>query len=549
MKTLAPDLIRPVRLVLLSFLVAQSLLVWVRCQAFTASGQLTDMTAQETKEKSKTEPSKKEKGLPLKPDRTIEFTTDEGTWVSLDVSPDGKTIVFELLGDLYTVPIAGGEAKAITTGLAFDSQPSYSPDGKRIAFVSDRDGADNLWIADADGSDPRPLTKDKQSLFASPAWTPDGDYVLVSRQPQLPWGAFELWMYHVRGGSGVQVTKGKPKPDAKPDDYVNAIGAVASRDGKHLYYTRRNKLFNAYNNLRFPLSQVVRRDRMTGDEDTITEARGSAFRPVLSPDGTKLVYGTRVDNETGLRIRDLATGEERWLKLPVQHDEQESRYTRDLIPGYAFTPDGKSVLAAYGGKIHRIDVETGEDKVIPFSARVSQPVGSRLNFPVRVDDGPVRARLIQAPSPSPDGKRLAFSALTRLYVMDLPGGKPRQLSAGDAREFHPTWSPDGRVARLRELVARGGPHLEAARRRQGRAHAAHASPRLLSRPGLVARRQADRGPSRTSTRAGREPRSSSAPAPGSTWSGSPPTAATPRSSARPAVPAGPTSPRSRIGST
>ena len=113
-------------------------------------------------------------------------------------------------------------------------------------------------------------------------------------------------MYHVRGGSGVQVTKGKTKPDFKRDDYVHAIGAVASKDGKYLYYTKRNKLFNAYNNLNFPLSQVTRRDRVTGDEDTITEAHGSGFRPVVSPDGTKLVYGTRVDNQTGLRIRDLA---------------------------------------------------------------------------------------------------------------------------------------------------------------------------------------------------------------------------------------------------
>ncbi len=203
----------------------------------------------------------------MKPNRTIEFTTEEGTWVSLDVSPDGKTIVFELLGDLWTVPIAGGDAKAITTGIAFDSQPRYSPDGKSIAFVSDRDGCENLWVANSDGSSPRPLTKEKQSVFASPSWTPDGDYVLVSRQPQLPWGAFELWMYHVRGGSGVQVTKGKPKPDAKPEDYSHAIGAVATHDGKHFYYTKRPKLFNAYNNLQFPLSQVVRRDRTTGDEE------------------------------------------------------------------------------------------------------------------------------------------------------------------------------------------------------------------------------------------------------------------------------------------
>jgi Tol biopolymer transport system component len=416
---------------------------WVEDRTLANSTQVKDRDERESKDK-KDQSKKKAQGLPLNPDRTVEFTTDEGTWVSLDVAPDGKTILFELLGDLYSVPISGGEAKAITRGLAFDSQPSYSPDGKMIAFVSDRGGAENLWVAKSDGSEPVPLTKDKQSLFTSPSWTPDGEFILISRQPQLPWGSFELWMYHVRGGTGVPVTKGKPKPDSKPDEWVHAVGAVASKDGKHLYYTKRNKMFNAYNNLRFPLSQIARRDRVTGDEDAITEARGSAFRPVLSPDGTKLVYGTRVDNETGLRLRELATGEERWLKLPIQRDEQESRFTRDLIPGYAFTPDGQSVLAACGGKIHRLDVRTGADQVIPFSARVSQPVGSRLIFPVRVDDGPVRARLIQDPEPSPDGKHLAFSALTRLYDMDLPEGKPRQLSAEGAHEYHPSWSPDGK---------------------------------------------------------------------------------------------------------
>ena len=396
--------------------------------------------------------------MPLKSNRTIEFTTDEGTWVSLDVSPDGKTIVFDLLGDLYTVGIGGGEAKAITTGMPYDASPRYSPDGNSITFVSDHDGAENLWVAAKDGTNARPLSKDKQSLFVSPSWSPDGEYVIVSRQPQLPWGAFDLWMYHIRGGSGVAITNGKTKPDAKGDDYVHSIGAVASRDGKHLYYTKRNKLFNAYNNLDFPLSQIARRDRTTGDEDTITGAPGSGFRPLLSPDGSKLVFGTRVDNQTGLRIRDLATGEERWLKLPVQRDEQESRFTRDLIPGCAFTPDGKFVLAAYGGKIHKLDAQTGAESVIPISVRVSLPVGSRLNFPIRVDDGPVQARLIQEPELSPDGKHLAFSALTKLYTLDLPDGKPRQLSTGDAREFHASWSPDGKSLAYVSWAPEGG-HL------------------------------------------------------------------------------------------
>lgn len=395
----------------------------------------------ETKDKDKDK--KKDEGLPLAPDRTIEFETGEGTWISLDVSPDGKTVLFELLGDLYAVPLEGGETKPLTTGPAFDSQPRYAPDGKSFVFVSDRDGGDNIWIAKADGSDAKALTKDKQSIFASPAWTPDGDYIIAARQTQLPWGVFELWMYHVKGGAGLTVTKGKPRADATPDQWSHGVGGVCSPDGKFLYYTKRQKFFNAYN-VTYPLSQIVRRDRLTGDEDTITDAQGSAVRPLLSPDGNTLVYGTRIDGETGLRIRNLSSGEERWLKRPVQHDEQESRFTRDFLPGYAFTPDGKEVVVAYNGAIHRINVETGDDRAIPFKAKVSQRVGSRLNFPARVDDGPVRVRLVQEGEPSPDGKRLAFSALTRLYTMDLPGGRPARLDDTDAREFHPTWSPDGK---------------------------------------------------------------------------------------------------------
>src|SRR5271165_1312905 len=382
----------------------------------------------------------KKPGLPLTPERKIEFDTDEGTWLSLSSSPDGRTILFDLLGDLYTVPMEGGEARRITSGLPFDSQPIYSPDGQWIAFTSDRDGAENLWIAKADGSEPKQLSRDKESEFASPSWTPDGQYVLVSRaEPGL--GANEIWMYNVLGGKGVQVTKTRTSPTTPRDQMLNDLGPVASPDGKYFYYARRKRNFSY--NVNFPLWQIVRRDRVTGDEDTITDEGGSAIRPVLSPDGKKLVYGTRFDTETGLRIRDLTTGEDRWLKYPIQRDDQESRATRDTLPGYAFTPDGKDLLACYGGKIHRIQVATGEDRVIPFHAQVSLDAGPSLKFASRVEEGPVKARLIQEPVQSPDGSRIVFSSLTHLYAMDLAAGGPGRLTSGDAREYQPAWSPDG----------------------------------------------------------------------------------------------------------
>jgi Tol biopolymer transport system component len=391
--------------------------------------------------------------LPLKPERKIEFTVDEGTWLSLAVSPDGKSILFDMVGDLYTLPIQGGQAKRITSGLPFDSQPVFSPDGKMIAFTSDRDGADNLWIANADGSDPKQLSKDKQGDFISPAWTPDGEYVLVSRSPE-GLGTHEIWMYNIHGGSGVQVTKSSPTPTTTPQQRLNFMGAIASPDGKYFYFARRTGGFSY--NVTLPLWQIVRRDRVTGDEDVITSAPGSAFRPVLSPDGKQLVYGTRFDTESGLRIRDLNTGADRWLKYPIQRDDQESRATRDVLPGYSFMPDGKELIVFYGGKINRVQVATGESSTIPFKADVSLDLGPQLKFESRVEEGPVHARLIQAPVQSPDGKRLALSSLTHLYGLAIPGGKAERLTTGDSREYQPAYSQDGQYVAYVTWSEQGG---------------------------------------------------------------------------------------------
>ncbi len=390
-------------------------------------------------------------GLPMRPERKIEFTTDEATWQSVDLSPDGKTIVFDILGDIYRIPIAGGQAQLLLGGMAFESQPKYSPDGRSIAYVSDRDGAENIWIADADGKNARKLSSDDQSIFCSPFWTPDGKNVVATRgNRRMP---FQLWMFSVDGTASRAV---QPQREGGGGQFQN-LGGLASPDGKYFYYARRDGAITG-SNLQFPIWQVARLDRQSGEELILTRTPGSAFRPVLSPDGSKLVYATRHDTQTGLRMLDLKTEEDHWLKYPVQRDDQEELLysSMDLLPGYVFTPDGKSLIISIGGKIHRIDIATGADTVIPFVAQVSQDIGPKLEFPERVETGPVRARIIQTPVESPDGKRLAFSALTHLYVIDLPSGKPRRVTSQELGEYMPVWSPDSQWLAYVTWTDKGG---------------------------------------------------------------------------------------------
>ena len=410
--------------------------------------------------------TKAEEGsLPLEPGRTVEFQVEEGTWLSLDLSPEGRTLVFELLGDLYELDIAGGRAKRVLGGLAFETQPAYSPDGLQIAFLSDRSGSENLWIAARDGSLPRQVsfTTDGGN-FASPAWSPDGSHIYVSRAGVEP-DLFRIWAYDVRGGSGFALEeverKSGPPWYASADHEAgsvnaapaqNALGAAPSPDGRHLYYSSKSGGFAAGSESP-AVWQLMRRDLAQGTVDVLAAPTGGAMRPILSPDGRSLVYATRVDTETTLRIRDLVSGADRLLLSATQPHARYEVPSRDLMPGSAFTPDGRALITTFGGKIQRVEVGTGAARVIPFTADVSLEIGSKVPEPRWQQPPTVRARVIQAPRQSPDGRQLAFSAFAQLHVM--PPAR-RRGRAPPTDEFHAARVSAGLVAgwalaRLRDL--------------------------------------------------------------------------------------------------
>jgi len=456
------------------------------------------------------------RGLPLLTNRTLSFTTSEGTWLSLDLSKDGRTLVFELLGDLYTLPIAGGEATRITSGQAYDMQPAFSPDGKRIAFISDRNGSENLWIANSDGSKPRAVTTTERENYMSPIWTRDGEYVIAAKGAQL-------WMYHENGGSGVQMTgatgpaaPGTPAPPAPaltgpafaPDPqflWVNVRGAAQTgfatrripgedeQDPSDAHYDPHREIRSSARAI--APYQIGQLDRETGRVHVRTHEHEGAFRPVPSPDGRWLVYATRHDARQALKLVDLTTGEDRWLKLDVQRDDSEGggARDRDVYPASAFTPDSRAIITGYGGKIWRVEVPSGAATEIPFTAKVDQQLGPLVRFDYPIEDGKLTVSQIRGARPSPDGRRLAFTALDRLWVADLPQGRgtkkerpaapaggsgqagatpppppppppapptirnARRLTGSTDVEHAPVWSPDGQfVAYVTWNDVRGG---------------------------------------------------------------------------------------------
>jgi Tol biopolymer transport system component len=381
-------------------------------------------------EKEKKE--KSNKNLPIKSDRSFDLNTDEGTWMSLDVSPDGNTIVFDLLGDIYSMPISGGKATRITKGMAFDSQPRFSPDGKSIAYVSDKSGGNNVWIRNLETNDSLQITKEKDNQTAFADWSKDGDYLIVSKGRRN----LKLHMYHKDGGKGIKLIE---EPSS-----LKIVQPEVGHDDRYIWYAHRSSSWQY--NARFPQYQISKYDRDSGEIKRETSRFGSAFTPTLSPNGKWMVYGTRFEDQTALRIRDLHTGDERWLAFPVQKDDQESQATLGVLPNMSFTPDSKSLIAFYGGKINKIPINGGESSIISFSVNEKIEIGPELKFDYEIsDDELLTISQIRDISLSPDRKYLAFTALNKLYTINLEDNSLNRLTNFDDEitEAMPKWSPDG----------------------------------------------------------------------------------------------------------
>ncbi len=377
------------------------------------------------------------------PYKDVSFSVNEGTWMNVDISPDGQTLVFDLLGDIYTIPVAGGSAKPLRTGLAFEVQPRFSPDGKKILFTSDAGGGDNIWTMNADGTNAKQVTKETFRLLNNGAWTPDGQYIVARKHftSGRSLGAGEMWMYHVSGGSGLQLTKRK-------NDQQDVNEPVVSPDGRYVYFDEDMYLGGFFQYNKDPNKQIfiVRRlDRETGNVENVTGGGGSAIRPQISHDGKTLSYIKRVRTKTVLFLRNLETGEEWPVYDNLSKDQTEAWTTFGAYTNYAFTPDDKSIIIWSNGKLNKIELSKVNSSVaIPFTVQVNQKVADAVRFQQNINPSDFKVNVIRHVVTSPDSKMIVFHALGHLYKKELPNGNPIRLTSLSDFEFEPAFSADGK---------------------------------------------------------------------------------------------------------
>ncbi|WP_316849031.1 amidohydrolase family protein [Pedobacter agri] len=374
--------------------------------------------------------------------KNFTLNTDEGTWMNLDVSPDGQEIAFDLLGDIYTMPIAGGQAKLISGGIAYDVQPRFSPNGRYISYTSDKSGGDNIWIMNRDGSGKKQVTKESFRLLNNATWMPNSEYIVARKHftAGRSLGAGEMWMYNINGGDGVQLTKRK-------NDQQDAGEPNVSPDGRYVYFSEDvtpGPNFEYSKDPNGTIYAIRQLDLTTGKLITLINEQGGACRPQVSPDGNLIAFVKRVRLKSTLYVQNIKTGEEWPVNEDLSHDQQETWAIFGVYPNFAWTPDSKSLVFYAKGKIRKTELGSLITSTIPFQVNTVQTVQQALHFEQPVFNNDFSAKMLRQLTTSPDGKTIVFNAAGYLYKQELPNGTPERLTNGLDFEFEPAFSPDGR---------------------------------------------------------------------------------------------------------
>ena len=373
---------------------------------------------------------------------SFNLNTNEGTWMNLDVSPDEKTIVFDLLGDIYSMPIKGGKATRLRAGLAYELQPRFSPNGKYISFTSDAEGGNNIWVMTADGKNAKSITKEKFRLLNNAVWTPDGKSLVARKHftSTRSVGAGEMWQYPLSGSAGLKLTKRK-------NDQQDVNDPSISSDGKYLYYAEDMYPGGFFQYNKDPNKQIYvikQYNFKTGKTKQITGGPGGAARPVISKDGKLLAFIKRIRTKTALYIHELETGKEWPVYQELSKDQQEAWAVFGVYPHFTWLKNNKDIVIWSGGKINKINIDSKKVINIPFQVNEKIKLTKTHRVKRKVFEETFTSKMIKNTQTSPDEKSIVFTSLGHIYKKELPNGKPERITNLTDFEAEPSFSPDGK---------------------------------------------------------------------------------------------------------
>jgi Tol biopolymer transport system component len=398
------------------------------------------------------------------------FTVSEGTWMSVDVSPNGQTLAFDLLGDIYSMPVSGGEATLMHGGAAIQRNPRFSPDGRKLLFISDAGGSSNLWISNTDGTQSEQITRETVRLLSTPTWGPQGQFVAAALQfpTESANHSAELRLFDLGGGRGRLLVP--PTSSGEP-----VLEPQLSSEGHYLYYSEKRTPpaeGRVYVDANHSNLAIMRRDLRTGESEQLIRGFGSAIAPRLSPDDRRVAFVRRVREKSVLFVYDVATGTETPVFEGLDRDSQADYSWLDgYYPQYGWFPDNRHVAIWGKGKLWKVNMDSGAAAEIPFRVQARHKVTAPPRFAQDLAPKTITVRAIRQLAYSPDDRAVAFNALGRVWRKDGPDATPVRLTTARTFEFEPAFSPDGRRIAYIDWNDETGSRLvvTSARGRSGRA--------------------------------------------------------------------------------
>lgn len=386
--------------------------------------------------------------------QTIPLSVSEGTWMNLDVSPDGSRIAFDLLGDIYEIPITGGKAKPLLSGHAWEIQPQYSPDGRSVAFTSDRNGADNIWVMElANPSNKQQITHETFRLLNNPSWHPSGAYLVAKKHftTSRSLGTGEVWLYDANLDANVERSNlsGSVLVERPSAAFQKELGEPTfSADGKSVFYiqnTTPGNTFIYHEDSNGEVMAIKRYDLDGGEISKVVGGAGGAVRPTPSPDGKSLAFVKRVRAASRLFVMDLESGRQTMLVDDLDPDMQETWAVQGAYPTMAWMPDSEEIVYWSKGKIWRVNVNTKTSLNIPFEVVDERSAYPAVQVDIDVAPDTLTTSMPRFAVESPKSNAVVFESMGKLYTQKT-GGAAKRLTRdkSDNRELSPVFSPDGK---------------------------------------------------------------------------------------------------------